>query len=143
MEPHHPKPEGDGQRSAGWQSGAQDKAADLSREAREAARSRVTAEAEQTMQTASRAVGDSAEALDQAAQTLNEQGHKTLAQTMASIASGLSDFSRRLESRNVDGLVQDITDLARRNPEMFVLGSVGAGFVLSRFFKASSSTRRH
>lgn len=145
METPNPNQTTDRHSNSSWQADTQDRAAGLADDARQAAQQRVSSEAEHTMQAASRAVSDSATALDRAAETLNEQGQQTLAQTTSSIASGLSDFARRLEGRSADDLMQDIAGLARRNPEMFVLGGIGAGLVLSRFLKASSSAagRRH
>ncbi len=84
-------------------------------------------------QTASR----SAEALDQTARNFQEQGQESLAQTTSSLANTLSRFANRLEYTSADELMQDGLRLARRNPGLFIAGSVGAGFLLSRFFKAS------
>ncbi len=121
---------------------SQHKTSDLAEEAKRAARDRAISEAERGKHSASRAVSDSAKALDRAAETLNEQGQVTMAQTTSSIASSLSDFAERLEGRNTDELVHDITNMARRNPELFILGGIGAGLILSRFFKASARSSR-
>ncbi|WP_148861246.1 hypothetical protein [Marinobacter fonticola] len=142
MEPQNPNfGSSDGQ-SSSWQTGTKHDTSDSAQEAKDAARDRATLEAEHGKQTASRAVSDGAAALNKAAESLNEQGQQTLAQTTSSIASGLSDFAHRLEGRNTEELLQEITGLARRNPGLFVLGSIGAGLLLSRFFKASASTSR-
>lgn len=76
--------------------------------------------------------------MDRAADSFREQGEETLAQTTTSIASGLSEYAERLEKRTAEDLIQDLVRLARQNPTLFVLGSVGLGIALSRFFKASS-----
>lgn len=114
----------------------------LAEEAKRAARERAISEAERGKHSVSRAVSDSAKALARAAETLDEQGQQTLSQTTSSIASGLSDFAEQLEGRDTDDLVHDITNMARRNPELFILGGIGAGLLLSRFFKASSHSSR-
>ncbi|MFW5825025.1 MAG: hypothetical protein ACOCVV_08670 [Marinobacter sp.] len=128
------------QTGTSWQSDPQRRAEDLAEEAKRAARERAASEAEHGMRSASAAVTDSASALEQAARTLDEQGQRTLAQTTSSIASGLSDFARRMEEGSPEELVRDIAGLARRNPQMYILGGIGAGLILSRFFKASSDS---
>jgi hypothetical protein len=42
-----------------------------------------------------------------------------------------------MRERSVDDLAEELRQLARRNPGVFVLGSLGAGFALARFMKAS------
>lgn len=111
---------------------------DLMEEARKAARDRAFSEADHQRQTASQTVRDSAKALEQASESLDKQGQRTLAQTTSSIASGLSGLAQKLEQSNTDELVQEVTRLARQNPTLFILGGVGAGLALSRFLKASS-----
>lgn len=140
MQTQGPNSTGNGSATDSWQDGPTDNQDDLMHEARQAARDRVLSEAENQRHTASRAVGDSAKALERAAESLNEQGQRTLAQTTTSLASGLTEFAQKLEHSNADELVQEASRLARENPTLFILGGVGVGLALSRFLKASSGT---
>ncbi|HEU5163559.1 MAG TPA: hypothetical protein VFV54_10465 [Thermoanaerobaculia bacterium] len=52
-------------------------------------------------------------------------------------AERLDDFSRRLESRDLDGIVRETRQWARRSPAAFMGAAVAIGFLASRFLKAS------
>lgn len=107
-------------------------------EVKKAAQARVEEGADTAKKSVSSTASHGAEALDRAADSLRDQGEATLARTTTSIASGLSEYAERLEKRTAEDLIQDLVHLARQNPTLFVLGSVGIGIALSRFFKASS-----
>lgn len=84
-----------------------------------------------------------ADQIDQVAQALNRAGEElnqsqpTLANYASQFASSVSTFANRLRDGNMDDLIADTRELARRNPGMFLLGGVALGFALSRFLKAS------
>jgi hypothetical protein len=84
-----------------------------------------------------------ADQIDQVAQALNRAGEElnqsqpTLANYASQFASTVSTFANRLRDGNMDDLISDTRELARRNPGMFLLGGVALGFALSRFLKAS------
>jgi hypothetical protein len=78
-----------------------------------------------------------AQALSRAGEELN-QSQPTLANYAGQIASTVSNFATRLRDGNMDDLVSDTRELARRNPGLFLLGGVAFGFALSRFLKASA-----
>lgn len=54
-------------------------------------------------------------------------------------ASGLDRMSEALRDGDVDHLVSRSSELARRQPALFMGGAVIAGFLVTRFFKASES----
>jgi hypothetical protein len=54
-----------------------------------------------------------------------------------SAAERLDDFSRNLETRDLDGLLLSTRQWARRNPAAFIGAAVAVGFLASRFLKAS------
>ncbi len=56
-------------------------------------------------------------------------------------AERLDDFSRRLESRDLEGLMWETRSWARRNPAVFMGAAVALGFLASRFLKASEEPR--
>ena len=53
------------------------------------------------------------------------------------LASMLKKFADKLHTSSVEDLLDETRRAARRNPELFFLGSIAAGVALSRFFKAS------
>lgn len=89
-----------------------------------------------------------ADQIDQVAQALNRAGEElnqsqpTLANYASQIASSVSTFANRLRDGNMDDLIADTRELARRNPGLFLLGGVALGFALSRFLKASADQAR-
>lgn len=53
------------------------------------------------------------------------------------LAERMKTFADGMRSRNFEQLIDDARRGARRNPELFFLGSIVAGIGLARFFKAS------
>lgn len=125
-------------RPGGKTDSAPGSASELGDEAKKAAQARAEEGADTAKRNFSSTASHGAEALSRAADSFRDQGEESLAQTTGSIASGLSDYAEHLEKRTAEDLIQDAVRLARQNPTLFVLGSVGIGLVLSRFFKASS-----
>jgi len=105
---------------------------------KKAAQARAAEGTDAAKRTLSSTASHGAEALGHAADSLRDQGEERLAQATTSVASALSDYAQRIEKHTAEDLIQDAVGLARRNPTLFVLGSVGLGLTLSRFFKASS-----
>lgn len=92
-------------------------------------------------------------------QQLSEKGHQAagglrrMSEQLGSLAAGrpeeaqrlqqfandarerLQTWSSRLDERGMEGVVADVRDFARRRPGMFLLGAVGAGFVVARIAK--------
>jgi hypothetical protein len=91
--------------------------------------------------TAADQIDQVAQALSRAGEELN-QSQPTLANYAGQIASTVSNFATRLRDGNMDDLVSDTRELARRNPGLFLLGGVAFGFALSRFLKASAEQGR-
>jgi hypothetical protein len=96
---------------------------------------------EQRFDSQKQAAADQAKSLagvvERAAEDLREQDQQSLAQYAGQLADSMKSFADSLKSRSTDDLIRDTQDLARRNPTLFVLGSVAVGVALSRFFKAS------
>lgn len=53
------------------------------------------------------------------------------------LSAKIKTFANGLRDRNMEELVDDVRQAARRNPKMFFIGSIATGIALSRFFKAS------
>lgn len=78
------------------------------------------------------------DAIDAAAENLDDQDRQGLARYARELSSNLAAAAGQLEGRSVDELANDAKRLARNNPALFMLGSIAVGFGLSRFFKASA-----
>lgn len=68
------------------------------------------------------------------------EGDQTIATYASDLASGLERFADTLRHRSVNDLVNEAQLLARRNPALFIAGSIGVGFAIARFLKASSDS---
>lgn len=55
---------------------------------------------------------------------------------------GLDSVAHALREQDVRSLVGQVEDFARRQPVLFLAGSVAAGFALARFLKSSSGGYR-
>lgn len=81
-------------------------------------------------------------AIKAAADDLREHDNFGLSQYVTEIADGVGSFARNLKQKSVDELVHDVEAIARRNPTLFIAGSIAVGLGIARFAK-SSSQRRH
>jgi hypothetical protein len=73
--------------------------------------------------------------IERAGATL-EEDQPSLASYTRQIATRLTSFSDNLRTRTVGELLEDTEALARRNPAVFLVGSVAVGVALARFLKA-------
>ncbi len=85
----------------------------------------------------SSSIEDIGNAIDVAADRLYEKNHRDLADYGRKLSRGLHDASHALSSRSPGELLQDTSDLARRNPGIVIGGMFTLGLAASRFFKAS------
>lgn len=76
-------------------------------------------------------------AIGTAARQLEEQ-NQSLAGYASELADSVGRLADSLRNRSLDELAADTQALARRNPTLFLLGSVAVGVALSRFMKASA-----
>jgi hypothetical protein len=85
-----------------------------------------------------------AEALRKTAEGLQEaEGGEFVARYAEQAADQIERFTDSLRDRHLGDIVADIDDFARRQPTLFLLGAVAAGFVVGRFMAASSERRHH
>lgn len=125
--------------SMGATGGGADPRADLeagkqkARELADQAAQRAKSEAETRKAGAAGQVDQVASAVERAAEELDP----TLSRYASDLASSMHGIAGRLRDRSVDQLADDVRQLARQNPTLFVLGSIGVGLALSRFLKAS------
>jgi ElaB/YqjD/DUF883 family membrane-anchored ribosome-binding protein len=79
-----------------------------------------------------------AQAVRQSTQQLRENRHETIAQYVDQAVDGVERFANRLKDKNVNELVRDAQQFARRNPAVFVGTAFGIGVVAARFLKSSN-----
>jgi hypothetical protein len=82
---------------------------------------------------------DLSRAGQRAAEDLEARGQQDLAEGLRSAANKLSGLADGLHHRSANDLLHDAEDLARRNPALFIGGSIVLGLALSRLLKASDS----
>lgn len=88
-------------------------------------------------QRAAEKVEDVGAAVRRAAEKLHEEHDDTLASYADAMAGQMEACARYLRERDVNSLMHDAADMARRRPEWVLGGAFVAGLALSRFLKAS------
>jgi gas vesicle protein len=120
---------------------AKDKVQDTAQQAAGQARSRVSEQVDERSTQAGEQVGSTAGDIRTVAQQLREQGKDQpakLAEQAADRAESLADYLTRADG---DSILRDVEDFGRRQPWAVMFGGLAAGFLASRFLKASSSRR--
>ncbi len=79
-------------------------------------------------------------AADAAARELHESS-PYIADQVTDMARGVDSLSRNVRERSVGDMMRNLNEFARREPTAFLAGSVIAGFMISRFLKASAERR--
>ena len=106
---------------------------------------RLKEDSRQQLESRKRAVADRidevASALGRASQQLEKQ--PTLAGYADQVAASVGNLAARLREGNIEHLIDDARQSARRHPELFILGGFALGIALARFVKASSSRREN
>jgi hypothetical protein len=77
-----------------------------------------------------------AAAVERTADELDGDGDGALSGFGHSVASLMRQLAGGLRERDVDDFARELAALARRNPGVFLAGSVALGFGIARFFKA-------
>jgi len=126
---------GDGQRRA------RDYSEALTGAAQEA-QSRGKEKLEQGRDTAATRTDRIASAVERAAEELGDED-RTLASYASQLADGMHRMADSLRHRSANDLAADVQALAKRNPMLFLMGSVAVGLALSRFMKASAHREPH
>ena len=86
---------------------------------------------------ATQGIGSVVQAVRQSTQQLREQQHETAAQYVEQIADQLDRFSKQLQEKDLNRLIEDAGRLARRQPALFVGGAFAVGLLGARFLKSS------
>jgi hypothetical protein len=77
-----------------------------------------------------------------AAQSLDQARSPILAQYANEAAGSIESFGRGVRAHSWNLLAGDVAALARRQPVLFIVGAVAAGFLTGRFLWASKSPAR-
>jgi len=115
----------------------QDQAQQVAGQARGVLRSQVDQRSTQAGQTVSATAHD----VRAVAEQLRGQGKDAPARLAEQAADRIQGIGSYLERADGDRILNDIEDLARRQPWTVMLGGLAVGFAASRFLKASSTNR--
>jgi ElaB/YqjD/DUF883 family membrane-anchored ribosome-binding protein len=77
-------------------------------------------------------------AVRQSTQQLRDTHHETIAQYVEQAVDRVERFADQLKHKDVNEMVRDAQQFARRNPAVFVGAAFGIGVVAARFLKSSS-----
>ncbi|MCR5875093.1 hypothetical protein LRS10_13415 [Phenylobacterium sp. J426] len=102
-----------------------------------AAQEKARTEAQRRTETATRTLGDFANAIRRAGDELAQADQSPAARLIGQAADGLENFSRNLAGKQPEELLDAVRDFGRRHPVAFIGGAVLAGLALGRFVRAS------
>jgi hypothetical protein len=91
---------------------------------------------------AAEGLGSFASALRQTGESLEENDQGTWGQYAQRAADRVEEIADQLRNRDVDEILYEVENFARREPEIFLGGAVLLGLLAARFLK-SSNARRH
>ncbi len=132
-----PLDRGDTGDDASWLSSAAERAQGAASEAADKIKSRTRDAAEQQKEAGAEHISGVADAMKAAADDL--EGKVPLAaEYVDDLAGQLGSVASALRQRNIDDMVGNVADFARKQPTAFFAGAVAAGFALSRFAKSSA-----
>jgi hypothetical protein len=122
-----------------------EKAAELKHKvhaATEHAKEQVRSAATHQKDAAARQMDGFAHALMAAADDLRGRGQDFAAEYVREAASGLERASSAVRERDLDEIMANVEDFARRQPVAFLGGAVVAGFGIARLMRSSADRRR-
>lgn len=117
----------------------QEKAKEMAHKAQEQAKSAVASRKEQAVDQ----LGSVAQAFRRTSSELRNQDKDMIAQYTEQLADQVERFSGYLENKDVNELLHEAENFARRRPEVFLGGAFMLGLLVGRFVKSSGERRRH
>lgn len=120
---------------------AQEQVGEMATRAKEQAQKQAKTTLSATKEQAASELNTVAQALRQTTSQLGGTEHNTIASYGNQLASQVDRLSSYLEERNVDQMITDAENMARRQPELFLGGAFTLGLVLARFLKSSHQSR--
>ena len=103
---------------------------------------RLWAQADKAAQTATKTIGDLAQAVRRAGEELASNDQTPGSRWAVKAASGLDGLSGALSNRRPEELIDSVRGFGRRNPALFVGGAVLMGVALGRFLRAAEGDAR-
>ena len=101
-------------------------------------RERATAQMTTQKDRATDGLASIANAVRQSSQPLRDNQQDAIARYVDQAADQIERFSTRLRERDINDLISDVQQFARRQPAIFVGASFAAGLLAARFLKSSS-----
>jgi hypothetical protein len=99
---------------------------------------RVSHTVDQRKEHASGSLQHIAQALHDVSRSLDQNGLSGVSQMSDRAAEQMERTADYLRRSDLDGLLRDTRDMARRHPEIFVGGALLAGILLGRFLRSST-----
>jgi ElaB/YqjD/DUF883 family membrane-anchored ribosome-binding protein len=130
-----------GHQSASAAEQIKDQAQEKAQEATQRARSRLRDQVDSRSRQAGEQVSQQASDIRSLSQELRTQGKDGPARIAEQAADRAEKVGRYLTQSDADRILRDAEDFARSNPWAVMAGGLAAGFLASRFLRASSRSR--
>lgn len=118
-----------------------DQVKDQAEKVTEKAKEQASSRAEEQKERAAQGLFGFADTLNQVSGSMRDQ-NPAMANFADTAAMRLEDFATSLREKDVNDLMSDVEDMARRQPALFIGGAFLAGVVAARFLKSSSGMTR-
>ena len=118
------------------------RAREVVQEAKERAGERIESRITDSKSRAAQTLSGVASTLLSSSQQLRDQNHAGASRAIERAAEGVERFASYLQETDVDEVVDQVQDFARRQPAAFIGGAFALGFIASRFIKATSPEGR-
>lgn len=115
----------------------QQEAGEKAQELRSQAGSKLRTELDNRSTQAGEQVSSTGEALRRVSQELRSEENERPAQLVEQAANGADRLGRYLSQSDADQILRDLQGFAQRRPRVVVIAGAAAGFLISRFVKAS------
>ena len=132
---------GGGAQSASSTEQAKEKVHDTAQQAAGQARGQIRKQVDERSTQAGEQVASTADDVRSVAQQLREQGKEQPAKIAEHAAARAERLGTYLKQSDGDAILRDVEDFGRKQPWAVMVGGLAAGFLASRFLKASSSRR--
>jgi hypothetical protein len=120
---------------------AKEKVQQTAQQAAGQARGQIRRQVDERSTQAGEQVTSTADDVRSVAQQLRQQGKEQPAKLAEQAADRAERLGTYLKQSDGDAILRDVEDFGRRQPWAVMLGGLAAGFLASRFLKASSSRR--
>lgn len=100
------------------------------------AKEQATTRVEEQKERAAQGIAGFADTLNQVSGSMRDQ-NPAMANLADTAATRLEDFATSLRDKDINQIMSDVEDIARRQPAMFIGGAFLAGVVAARFLKSS------